>query len=494
MGNDLTKPESRTERYLAKIADQNDDTTGLDIPQTRTERYLAKIAGLTSTVPTEQQDRVERYLNIIAENGGGGGGSGSGMTIKVITESGATVTATKSGSTYNGVETSTPGTYTVTVPEYGTYTVTSVKDGVTLSDSLVLTEPEVNLLANVYGVTWDGSSSSKMTRTNKSANFPDPNPYVAGATSYSSPFDNIYPWSEMTKVTRSEGVMVKIPKFWYKLEQVGEYGVSIKIADVAIDGFSVCPACMDRGDGRGERDYALVGRYHCAASTYKSTTGELPQVSQTKATFRSQCAALGTYVWMMDFATRFTIWLLYAVEFADWNSQNCIGYGCAPTGNTSAVRTMGYTDSMPYHTGTDQAERTTYGGTQYRNIEGLWDNCFDFLGSCYNNTNGLNIIMNPASDNENSTGGVLVGLPVSGWIAGWTVSDSGPFPMFISGSTGGSNSTYICDSCSFSTSVFPFSYGGGNYGQSLNNGMFFVNCTGAANSWAYLGSRLLELP
>lgn len=492
MGNDLTKPESRTERYLAKIAEQSSDTTGLDTPQTRTERYLAKIAGLTSTVPTEQQDRVERYLKIIAENGGGGGG-GAGMTIRVITESGATVTATKGGNTYNGVESSTPGTYIVTVPEYGTYTVSSVKDGVTLSDSLVLTEPEVNLLANIYGVIWDGSSSPKMTRTNKSAHFANPNPYVAGATSYGSPFDNIYPWSEMVKVTRSEGTMVKIPKFWYKLEQVGGGGVSIRIADAAVDGFSVCPACMDRGDGRGERSYIYVGRYHCAAETYKSTTGVLPQTSKTRGTFRSSCAALGANVWMMDFHVWFTLWLLYAVEFADWNSQACIGFGCAPTGSTDAVRAMGYTDTMPYHTGTDQETRETYGGTQYRNIEGLWDNCFDYLGGFFFKGGQWSIVQRPDSDNESGNNCIQVGTPVSGAITKLRVVDTNPFPLFIGTDRGGSNSNYLCDSWVVSDGDAMICVGG-RYTQLINFGLYYMYYSAPNNYSSYIGSRLMELP
>ena len=51
---------------------------------------------------------------------------------------------------------------------------------------------------------------------------------------------------------------------------------------------------------------------------------------------------------------RFTLWLLYLVEFADWNTQKTIGKGC---GNNSAAQNMGYTDSMPYHTGTNSPRR-----------------------------------------------------------------------------------------------------------------------------------------
>ena len=59
---------------------------------------------------------------------------------------------------------------------------------------------------------------------------------------------------------------------------------------------------------------------------------------------------------------------------------------------------MGYTDNMTYHTGTTQSSRTSYGlGEQYRHIEGLWDNVYDWLDGCYYDANGLNIILNPSS-------------------------------------------------------------------------------------------------
>ena len=102
----------------------------------------------------------------------------------------------------------------------------------------------------------------------------------------------------------------------------------------------------------------------------------MPKLSTTRANFRTSIHALGANIWQANFAMRFTLWLLYLVEFADWNTQKTIGKGC---GNNSAAQNMGYTDSMPYHTGTTQSNRDTYGlGTQYRNIEGLWDNCYDF--------------------------------------------------------------------------------------------------------------------
>ena len=341
----------------------------------------------------------------------------------------------------------------------------------------------------IYGVSWDGSSSTTLTRTDDSTNFSNPVAYMSGISNYGSPFDNLMPWSGMVRSIRDCGEVVSIPKFWYKLTQNG-MGINIQIADSAVDGFSVCPACMDRGDGKGERDVVYIGRYHCRSSDYKSYGGSLPKNSITRSTARSNIHALGSTVWQSDFLMAFTIWLLYIVEYANWNSQAVIGYGC---GNNSGVQNMGYTDSMPYHTGTTASARTTYGATtQYRNIEGLWDNCYDWMDGCYYNSNGMMVILNPSAFSD-SSGGVLVGKPSDGWISALSVKTvSGLPPLFIASGSSGSDSTYVPDYWSYDAS-FPCLYRGGNYGQYLSCGMFYVNYNSVSYADADFGCRLLDL-
>lgn len=339
----------------------------------------------------------------------------------------------------------------------------------------------------IYGASWDGTSTSKWSRTDAAAGFTDPVPAVSNGTG-SSPFDNIQPWAGMVKSTRAAGVMVAIPKFWYKLTQNGK-GIQVQIANKATAGFHVSPAHMDRGDGKGERDVVYIGRYHCA-NDYKSTTGGRPKASITRSAARSGIHALGSTIWQVDFAMRFTIWLLYIVEFADWNSQKTIGKGC---GNNSATQNMGYTDSMKYHTGTSLGNRDTYGlGTQYRNIEGLWDNVYDWCDGCYYNGSGMNIILNPNSFSD-SAGGTSVGTPSSGWPSAFTVKTNGGFPVFIPTATGGNENTYSCDIWGFSTSS-PCLCVGGNYSQGGNRGLFYVSCAYATSTSDVIGARLQELP
>ena len=410
-------------------------------------------------------------------------------TLTVTVKAGSTVTAQCGDKTVTG-KVPESGSIKLYLPIAGTWTVTATLGDETTEGSVEVSEyrdyPLELTYVHIYGASWDGTSTTKWSRTDEAAEFTDPVPYVAGASSYGSPFDNLQPWAGMTVSERTGGTMVAIPKFWYKLEQNGA-GMTIQIADRAVEGYSVSPAHMDRGDGHGERDVVYIGRYHCNG-TYKSGTGS-PRANMTRSSARSGIHNLGSTIWQSDFAMRFTLWLLYIVEFADWNSQAKIGYGCSPSSNTFA---MGYTDSMPYHTGTNQSSRTTYGGTQYRNIEGLWDNVWDWCDGCYYNSSGLNIILNPAHFSDSSNG-TAVGVPSSGWPSAFTVKTTGGYPLFIPTAASGSDSTYSCDVWNFSSS-YPCLYVGGYYSQYAYYGMFCVNCSTASYYHGFIGCRLQELP
>ena len=355
----------------------------------------------------------------------------------------------------------------------------------------------ITVIVPIYGAEWDGTSTTSWTRTDLAANFTDPVPQMAvsggGWTEGSSPFDNIQPWAGMVRVSDSDaGELVAIPKFYYKITQ-NNAALKIQISSQAEDGFSVSPAHMDRGDGEGERDVVYVGRYHCATSTYKSTRGVNPHVNKTRSSFRSAIHDLGSDIWQMDFATWFTIWLLYLVEFADWNSQAVIGKG---TG-TGAVSWMGYTDNMTYHTGTNNTSKDTNTlGTQYRYIEGLWDNVVDWCDGCYYDANGLNIILNPSNFSD-SSGGTTAGLPRNGGTppSGFTLEEvSGIYPLFIPTATiGRSYTTYSCDKWDFDSDNPCLAVGGLSY-NSDQYGLFYVTCWASSYKYEKCGARLMKLP
>ena len=342
----------------------------------------------------------------------------------------------------------------------------------------------------IYGVSWDGTSTTTWTRTDESASFADPVPYISGTSSYSSPFDNCSPWKDMQIVDdATAGKLVSIPKYYYKWTKTGNT-MKLQIADGPADGFHVSPAHADRGDGRGERDVVYVGRYHCNSS-YKSAAGSNPLGSITRATARTSIHNLGSPYWQYDFAMYWTIAMLYLVEFADWNSQAKIGYGCSPSGSKWNV---GYTDSMPYHTGTTASARTSYGGTQYRYIEGLWDNVFDWCDGIYFSGANVYCIKNPSSFSD-SSGGTLVGTrPTSdGWISAFNVPTANGFDYALyTSAISGSEATYITDYCYSGGVVLCV---GGSYFQYQYCGLFFLSGSlSASGPSSNVGCRLQKLP
>ena len=360
-------------------------------------------------------------------------------------------------------------------------------DAITFTTTQAIT---VKPNTTIYGVEWDGTSTTTWTRTDAAELFTNPVPYVSGASSYGSPFDNCSPWKDMQIVNDvTAGKLVSIPKYYYKWTKTGST-MKLQIADGPVDGFHVSPAHADRGDGKGERDVVYVGRYHCNSS-YKSVAGSTPLGNMTRATARTNIHNLGSTYWQYDFAMYWTICMLYLVEFADWNSQAKIGYGCSPSGSKWNV---GYTDSMPYHTGTTASARTSYGGTQYRYIEGLWDNVFDWCDGIYFSGANVYCIKNPASFSD-SSGGTLVGTrPTSGgWISAFNVPTANGFEYALyTSAISGSENTYITDYCGSGGVVL---FVGGFYYQYQYYGLFSLGGDSSASSaYSYVGSRLQKLP
>ncbi len=394
----------------------------------------------------------------------------------------AEVSLSGNTATISSVE-DTTGTATITfsVPATTNYTAATATATVTCT------------FTTVYGVSWSGGSATTWSRTDAAQNFADPTPAVSNGNG-SSPFDNCMPWKGMKRVTDSEGgTLVEIPKFYYKWTRSGAT-MKLQIADGPMSGFLVSPAHADRGDGKGERDVVYVGAYHCSTNDYKSTTGVKPKASVTRANFRTSISNLGSTIWQWDYAMLWTIRMLYLVEYANWNSQATIGYGC---GNNSGTENAGLCDAMTYHTGTNAANRTTYGHTRYRWIEDLWGNVYDWCDGIYFSSTNVYCIKNPANFSD-SSGGTNVGTraSTSNCIKAWTNPTAAGFEyaLYPSEVVSDSNySTYVADRCNcYSSNVVL--YVGGSYGQNQGYGLFCMGDYSASGTGGDVGSRLQKLP
>lgn len=427
----------------------------------------------------------------------GGGGNGIKLTGIAITKP-PKKTVYTTGETFDPDGMVVTATYSngakLTSPSYTFSPAGALTAGDTVV-TIIYTEGGVTKTATqaitlhaIYGVEWDWTSSglTKGVRTDSAVSFGDPNPAVNNGSG-SSPFDNLYPWNGMVKETRAGGVEVKEPKYWFKWTKTGKK-LKLQIADSYVEGFSVDPVNRDRGDGLGELDYSYIGRYHCA-SGYKSTTGAAQQVKITRSQARSGIHNLGANFWQMDFAQFWYVNMLFLVEFADWNGER-IGRGCSTNGSKM---NNGQTDAMGYHTGTTAANRDSYGFTQYRNIEGWWDNVLDWLDGCYYNNNGLNVISNPNNFSDNANG-TLVGKPTSGYPSDFTIPTANglEWALFPSASSG-STTTYVPDSWNFYGGS-PCLRHGGSHSQGQVFGPFCVLYDGASGQNGSVGCRLQERP
>ena len=144
-----------------------------------------------------------------------------------------------------------------------------------------------------------------------------------------------------------------------------------------------------------------------------------------------------------------TIWMLYIVEFANLDSQEMIGYG---GGNSSSKENTGSTDTMPYHTGTMQTSKSTYGvGIQYRYIENLWANVETWTDGITFDTistytwNNFSSYSDNYSYNSNDRISVGVRPNTSYWIQYFKCATKAGYEWFPIPSYVSSTQTSVCD-------------------------------------------------
>ena len=424
-------------------------------------------------------------------------------TITVTVDSGSTVTATL-GSTVL-TKTST-GTAVFTVGTAGTWAIKATKGDQTAEGTVSITASGQSktltlTYANVFGVVWDTSNSSTaLTRLTPSTDpyglvtrsvTTEPVPAV-GTGSGSSPLDAFLPWSGMrecnllstgevsywkgdTGFARTKPyTMVFIPEFYVAAKRNGvkQY---FYVSDKPKAGMT-----KHQGSGR------YVGKYH-ADNAFRSTSGVSPEANRTRANFRTNVKSIGSKYHLYDFATYCAIIFLYIVEFADWNCQSKIGQGY--TNNNSYAITTGGTDSMTYHTGRAAG---TDGKTavQYRWIENLWGNVYQFIDGFNANGTTAYYCVDPSKyADDTATGYTNIGtLPASGWIKDLTVTDNG---LLIPKTSGGSETTYVPDYV-YSSSGWCVLFVGGYWDYGAFAGLLYFHASYASSfSCSNISARLL---
>ena len=358
--------------------------------------------------------------------------------------------------------------------------------------------------SNVFGVCWNKTSSTALTRLTTSN---DPNNLVTvnitgnpspavGTGAGSSPFDAYAPWKDMEEYNiinnavsykrgdagfsrTSYDTMVYIPEFWFKITESGGKRY-FYISSGAKSGFTKHP-----GSGK------YVARYN-TINGYYSKSGAAPLGNMTRGTARTQSKAKGSKWSQYDFASWNAVWLLYLVEFADWDSQSKIGKGNV---SSNSIQNNGGTDSMTYHTGRAAG---TDGQTQvqYRHIENPWGNIWEWIDGANFSERKAYVCTNPANYADDTTTNYTdsgVTLPTSGWIKDLGMSNNSPW-AFLPNTNGGSETTNIPDYV-YSYTGWQVLMVGGNYSDGSHAGLLGFSASDSSScTSSYVGARLLYHP
>lgn len=378
--------------------------------------------------------------------------------------------------------------------------------GLLLNGSSLIRKPKTT---RIYGVEWNFTNpSTQLTRLDEAAGLGDPKPAV-GNVEGSSPFDDLYPWSEMQefniiddRVSYKKGdplfsrtnydTVVRIPKFWYKAT-LGSTTLQIRIATGEADGFKLFPRFQ--GSDGSVKDYIYVGKYDTGIG-YVSKSNVAPLVNITRATYRTNAAAKGGNWWGFDIGTYMALCTLYLVEFADWDSQGKIGQG---NSSTSAALNSGGTDAMIYHTGRAMGADGQV-AIQYRGIENLWGNVWQFVDGINFNGNIPWFCLDPSKWADNTvTNYTQLGYNImqtsgqAGYAKAVGVDPNNDW-LILPTTGGGSQTTYIPDGV-WSNTGWRIFIVGGDWGNGLNVGLFARDSHhDSSGAIASFGGRLLYLP
>lgn len=338
----------------------------------------------------------------------------------------------------------------------------------------------------IYGVTWSGGTSAKMTRTDDSANFSSPT-IGKGTTKGSSPFNTCYPWSDIKIVNDGDNVLVQIPKFWYKWAKNGS-SMSLQIADHKMPNFYTSPMHSDRGDGKGERDVAYIGKYKCA-SDYKSKANQSPISKISITTARTKIKSLGSGYYQQDYASFWTLRMLFLVEFATWDSQSIL----ENTSNFSSISNIvtGKTANMSYHTGVSADGYSI----QYRYVEDPWENVLEWLDGIYFSGKNMYCINNPNNFSIGSNG-TLIGTRTTGdgYIKSWSIPTSSGYEWALIPASVASSESYTHDGYYYTSSGTVAYIGGARSSWELHGAFFIYTDFTSSSTSSSITSRIMKLP
>jgi hypothetical protein len=288
-------------------------------------------------------------------------------------------------------------------------------------------------------------------------------------------------------------VMVEIPRYYYKIVE-GLDTRDYLISDVQHDNtWQVSPRHAPTADNPAGWEKIYVSAY-TLDSNYRSVSGAQSAMDMTRATARTNIHNRGSNYWQYDYATYWTINLLYLVEVADWDSQAAVGQGSV---NNAPINTGG-TDNIAFHSGATVAAGVQTGLVKYRNVENLWGNIWQWVDGININDRIAYLSLVPSQYNDDTANGYTALSYTNAAISGEFIKRLGfdvnfPFAQ-ICVEGGGADGTFVPDRY-YSDGGWRVLLVGGGWLGGADAGLFLSSASGASSGVSPgAGRRLLVLP
>ncbi|WP_258115469.1 fibronectin type III domain-containing protein [Levilactobacillus yiduensis] len=364
----------------------------------------------------------------------------------------------------------------------------NAENAVGSSDYFTVSYPLPTVDGNIYGVSWDGSSSGALQRTDAAVGL------KAGINGAQNDFDTVGPWAKMDKtITDDKGnSFVRIPKLYIKKTQTDKLA-TWQVSLSKIDDTWYLPKCFWDFTSNKELDYVDVGRYQgtVTGGLLQSKSGVAPTNSLEITAFRSDAKANGDGYQLLDIHV-IDVWqVLFIIEFATLSSQSIMP-GNLDNGANGSAKTNG--------TGSNHAGSSGYatstGPMDYRGIENMYGNLYQFVDGINITNQKPWVCDDPAKYQSDLFAAPYqplgYALPASGFITKMGYDPDHPFAQFATVANG-TLSTYYTD-YQFTTTGNMVAYYGDYWGSSVGYGGAF--CWGfdyaSSGTGVYHGSRLIR--
>ena len=520
MANTMSKYGSNTNRPLSEIVGLSTDTK----PTDSIEGIKIQNGSSFRELDTGKRFLFDGENTTWNEVSSGGGGGGSTLIEKSISANDVYNASEDSADGYSKVTVDVPNTYTaqdegkvvsngalvaqtaypIEITENGTYDITnynSITINVSSSPSANIVTREVDFVNNTKSLTGDISTHPVYTGMGR-CNVADNGTINAyyGDTGYTEDGSN-------------GQVMVKVPKFYYKLDvsETGDLdGVNIRhgkwsISDVPADGFTLHPAFL-AADGVTELDYFMYGAFDAVgqdsngtySSSYNTTTYKLgsvggdtytPIASLTRATARTMATNRGTGWYSAGIKQTMAVLMLFAVEYG-FNSQLAVGWGVV---SDSAAHKTGQTTGNAT-SGTRDNKKTS---VNWRGIENLWGNINKWIDglNCNYRTPYVCDTFTFVDDTLRGYTQISFSLPSSNYITAFGYDSNNDWVLLPSETSSTANVDGPIGDSVGSNSAWRVTSFGGYWAYDSNAGAFYCSCYNDSSfASAYFSARLMYIP